>query len=306
MNIISRALVGAALTCLLPLAAEAHVTLEVPEARAGSYYKATFRVGHGCRGAPTDTVRITIPDGIGDIRPMPKPGWTLETVKGAAAGPGEAAEGVREVTWSGGRLEHAHYDEFVFRARIAPEAGGRTIYFPVTQLCGSEQMAWTEIPAPGVDPRSLKAPAPRLRVVAGPQAASSPIAVTASWARATPPAAKVGAGYLTITNRGQEPDRLLGGASDAAGRVEVHEMRVIDGTMRMRPLEAGLAIKPGETVELKPGSFHLMLMNLKRPLKEGESVPTTLNFEKAGAVPVTLEVQGIGASAAPSEEHQHH
>ena len=123
------------------------------------------------------------------------------------------------------------------------------------------------------------------------------LVITQAWSRATPGGAKVGGGYLTIENKGTAPDRLIGGASDAAGKVEVHEMATTDGVMKMRPVEGGLTIEPGKTVKLAPGGFHLMIMELKSPLKQGGKLPVTLQFEKAGKVAVTLDVQGVGAPA---------
>lgn len=114
------------------------------------------------------------------------------------------------------------------------------------------------------------------------------------WTRATPGGAKVAGGYLTIQNNGSAADRLLGGSSEIAGRVEIHEMAVKDGIMTMRPLPEGLEVKPGDRAELKPGGFHIMFMELKRPLKEGERVKGTLQFEKAGTVAVEFAVQGVG------------
>ena len=116
------------------------------------------------------------------------------------------------------------------------------------------------------------------------------------WARATPTGATVAGGYLKITNKGTTPDRLVGGTAAFAGRFEIHEMKMVDGVMQMRPLPAGLEIKPGETVELKPGSYHVMFMALKEPLKQGQTVKGTLNFEKAGTVAVEYTVEAIGAA----------
>ena len=122
------------------------------------------------------------------------------------------------------------------------------------------------------------------------------LVITQAWSRATPGGAKVGGGYLTIENKGAAPDRLIGGASDAAGKVEVHEMTMKNGVMTMRPVEKGLTIDPGKTVKLAPGGLHLMLMDLKGPLKQGEKLPITLEFEKAGKVQVSLDVEAAGAS----------
>jgi len=123
------------------------------------------------------------------------------------------------------------------------------------------------------------------------------LVITQAWIRATPCGAKIGGGYLTIENKGSAPDRLIGGSADIAGKVEVHEMTMNNGVMTMRPLDKGLAIEPGKTVKLAPGGYHLMMFDLKRPLKQGDKLPVTLEFEKAGKVQVSLDVQGVGAQA---------
>ena len=129
------------------------------------------------------------------------------------------------------------------------------------------------------------------------------LVITNAWARATPGGAKVGGAYLTIENKGSAPDRLMGGSADIAGKVEIHEMTTVNGVMKMRPLEKGLAIDPGKTVKLAPGGYHVMLEDLKGPLKQGDKVPVTLDFEKAGKVNVTLDVQGVGAQAPAEAGH---
>jgi hypothetical protein len=121
------------------------------------------------------------------------------------------------------------------------------------------------------------------------------LVITQAWCRATPGGAKTGGGYLTVENKGTAPDRLIGGSSDVAGKVEVHEMAMDKGVMKMRPLDNGLTIEPGKSVTLAPGGYHLMLMNLKSPLKQGDKLPVTLEFEKAGKVQVSFDVLGIGA-----------
>ena len=121
------------------------------------------------------------------------------------------------------------------------------------------------------------------------------LVITQAWSRATPNGAKIGTGYFTIENKGAAPDRLVGVSADIAGKAEVHEMAINNGVMTMRPLENGLTIDPGKTVKLAPGGYHLMLFDLKSPLKQGDKLPITLEFEKAGKVQLTLDVQGIGA-----------
>lgn len=117
------------------------------------------------------------------------------------------------------------------------------------------------------------------------------------WTRATPPGAKVAGGYVTITNTGTQADRLIGGSFAMSERVEVHEMSVTDGVMRMQQLEKGLEIPPGGTVELKPGGLHLMFLGLTGGPREGERIKGTLSFAKAGDVEVEFAVEPLGASA---------
>lgn len=124
---------------------------------------------------------------------------------------------------------------------------------------------------------------------------AGPLEISQPWSRATPKGAKVAGGYLTITNKGAAPDRLVGGTSPAAGRVEIHEMAMDQGVMKMRPLTRGLEIKPGATVELKPGSYHVMLMDLKQPFEQGQRIKGALMFEKAGRVEIEYAVEAIGA-----------
>ena len=131
------------------------------------------------------------------------------------------------------------------------------------------------------------------------------IEVGKPWSRATPKGAKVAGAYMTITNKGTAPDRLVGGSTSAASGFEVHSMVMEQGVAKMRPVEGGLEIKPGETVELKPGSFHVMLMGLKQPLQKGEKVKGTLEFEKAGKVDIEYPVEALGATAPTAGEHQH-
>lgn len=121
------------------------------------------------------------------------------------------------------------------------------------------------------------------------------LVITQAWSRATPGGAKIGGGYLTIENKGSAPDRLIGGSAEVAANVRVHEMTMNNGVMTMRPLEKGLTIEPGKTVRLAPGGYHLMLSDLKRPLKQGDQLPVTLEFERAGKVQLSLDVLGVGA-----------
>ena len=123
------------------------------------------------------------------------------------------------------------------------------------------------------------------------------IHITQPWTRATPKGASSGAGYLTVTNSGTAPDRLSCTGTDVAAQCQIHTMSMENGVMKMRPVEGGLEIKPGETVTLKPGSYHMMFVKLKHPLQTGNAVEATLQFEKAGAVKIEMPVVAIGAAA---------
>lgn len=133
----------AALTLTTP--AFAHATLEQKEAAANSTYKAVMRIGHGCDGQATLKVRITIPEGVITAKPMPKPGWTLETVRGDYARTydyhGPRSEGVQQIIWTGS-LDDQHFDEFIFRTRVTDIfEPGTTIYFPTVQECADGENA---------------------------------------------------------------------------------------------------------------------------------------------------------------------
>ena len=125
------------------------------------------------------------------------------------------------------------------------------------------------------------------------------------WTRATPKGATIAGAYMTLRNKGSVPDRLLGGSSAVAGRFEVHSMVMEQGVAKMRPVEGGLEIKPGETVELKPGSFHAMLVGLKQPLQKGQTIKGTLEFEKAGKIDIEYAVEALGATAPTAGAHHH-
>jgi periplasmic copper chaperone A len=122
------------------------------------------------------------------------------------------------------------------------------------------------------------------------------ISVEQPWARATPTGAKTGAVYMTLDNKSGTADRLTGASSDAADKLQIHEMKVENGVMQMREIPGGLPIPAGGSVMLKPGSYHVMLIGLKKPLTAGEKFPLTLTFEKAGNISVTVPVQAMGAT----------
>jgi len=127
------------------------------------------------------------------------------------------------------------------------------------------------------------------------------------WARSTVPAQKTGGAYLQVRNTGSTPDRLLGGTTSAAERVELHSMKMEGDVMKMREVPA-IEVPAGQTVALQPGGLHLMLVGLKGPLKPGAAVPLTLKFEKAGQVKVDLKVESDAPQPRPAtsgHQHQH-
>jgi len=127
--------------------------------------------------------------------------------------------------------------------------------------------------------------------------AQNGIAVSEAWARATPPAARTGAVYATIRNSGGAPDRLIGIESDVADGGVIHEMTMEGDVMRMRPLTDGVVVAPGETVALAPGGLHGMLIDLKQPLKAGDTFHATAVFETAGRIEISVPVVAMGAAA---------
>ena len=121
------------------------------------------------------------------------------------------------------------------------------------------------------------------------------LTLTDLWARATPPKAPTGAGYLTITNSGSEADTLIAVSTPAAETSELHIMEVKNGIMTMHPVEGGIEIPAGGKVTLAPGGYHLMFIRLKEPLKDGGKLPVTLTFKKAGKVETFLHIMPVGS-----------
>jgi periplasmic copper chaperone A len=129
------------------------------------------------------------------------------------------------------------------------------------------------------------------------------IVVEQPWVRATPAGANVAGGYMTITNTGSEPDRLIGGVLPQAGHFAVHEMKMDGNVMHMHEVTGGLEIKPGQKIELNPNGYHVMFTELHEPLKQGETLKAQLRFEKAGAVDIEYRVEGLGAQGTQHHGH---
>jgi copper(I)-binding protein len=131
------------------------------------------------------------------------------------------------------------------------------------------------------------------------------IVVGHPWTRATPNGAEVGAGYAKITNNGKAADRLTGGSFEGA-TVEIHDMSMDGGVMKMRQLKDGIEVAPGATIELKPGGNHLMFIGLKQPIASGADRKGTLMFDKAGAIDVEFRIEPIGATESKDMKHEGH
>jgi len=161
---------AAVITCAAA-GAQAHVVLDVREAPAGSYYKGVFRVGHGCEGSSTVSITVTVPPGILSVRPQPKTGWLISIEKEPL---GEAAhhhhhghavtERVARVTWTGGPLPDAYFDEFALQMKLPETAPDGVLHFPVLQKCEKGERDWAEIPVAGMTIRDVKSPAAALRL----------------------------------------------------------------------------------------------------------------------------------------------
>ena len=169
MSVLVNCARGALLAVVFVSTARAHVTLEVAEAPAGSSYKAVLRVPHGCAGSPTIRLRVRVPEGYVGVKPMPKPGWTLDIVKGDYEKPhrqfgADVTQGVKEGSWSGGRLPDDQYDEFTLSGTIAGDlAPGEPLYFRVVQDCESGAAErWIETPNKDKPGEKLASPAPAL------------------------------------------------------------------------------------------------------------------------------------------------
>ncbi|MGV0877546.1 DUF1775 domain-containing protein [Martelella sp. FLE1502] len=301
-------------------AASAHMTLETAEAAVGGSYKAVIRVPHGCDGAATTEIRVKVPEGFYSVKPMPHAGWQLETVTGAYANTymdhgRPVSEGVTEVIWTGGELPDAHYDEFVMRGSLSSDiAPGTALYFPAEQLCADGSANhWT-----ATGEASDGEPAPKLTVTAaqvgddhhGHDDAMAPDHVTlgdleidGAFARATLPGAPVGGGFMTITNNGDADDRLIAASSDAAGELQLHNMRMDGEVMKMYRMSDGIPVPAHKTVTLSPGGMHVMFMQLNGPLVEDSVVDVELTFEKAGTVTVPFAVRNIAAQDAGPDIH---
>lgn len=265
----------------------AHAVLEPALAAPDQPWNGALVVGHGCDGAPTTALRLTLPDGVPDAVVAPLAGWTVRR------------EG-RDIVWSGGTLPPKERGSFPFTVTWSNGKIGEPLYVSVVQTCTNGDVAWKAMPAAGQSAHDLKDPAARIDVVAAGDLPKTytlgALRIEQPWSRATPKGAPVAGGYLKVTNTGTAPDQLLGATFGKADKGEVHEMSMDGGVMRMKRVD-GVEIPAGGSVELKPGGYHLMFMGLKDQLAEGDRVTGRLVFEKAGALDVDFQVRAMNAGA---------
>lgn len=294
MNTISSPLRGLAFFVMLaaPLAASAHVTLPPGGATAGDTYAAAFRVGHACSGArSTNGITVRVPDGFTVQKAEPRSGWALATTPGSVTWRAESAEAA---------LPDKQRAEFVVHGTLPAKAG--TLWFKVLQSCDVGSADWAEVPATATDKPAF--PAARLDVLAPGIAA---VDVRDAWVR---PAVKGQSGtgaFMTLA--APSGARLVRVATPVAGVAEVHEMKMEGDVMRMRAVAGGLELPPRQAVELKPGGYHVMLMDLKKALGVGETVPIELEFvDRAGRkaiARVDAPVRAAATADAGSATHRH-
>jgi copper(I)-binding protein len=277
----------------------AHVTLPRGGATVDSDYSAAFRVGHACEGAKATTgLAVHLPKGFVLSDAQARKGWKLDVLRASAATDGE-------VRWTAESPEAAlpgsEHSEFVLRGKVPGKPG--TLWFKVLQTCDVGSVDWAQTPASGNSTAGLANPAPRLDVVA--QGVAT-VDLRDAWVRQSVPGQSGTGAFMKLTS--PSGAKLVGITTPAAGVAEVHEMKMEGDTMKMRALPSGLELPAGQTVELTPGGFHVMLMDLKQALPKGASVPMTLQFEDAKGKKSTLDVTlpvGAPAAAAAGMDHDH-
>ncbi len=277
--------------------AQAHVVLSEPQAQAGSYFKASLRVGHGCNGSATTGITVTVPVGFQGAKPQPKAGWEVVTRKAKLAQPYTShgkliTEDVVELRWTASSKESAlldeHFDEFSFMSRLPDQAG--PVWLKVLQTCEVGQTDWSEVPSSGTSTKGLKSPAALLMIKSDNAAVTSAAGITVSeaWVRPTVAGQKATGAFMKLTAR--ESAKLVGVSSPVAGVAEIHEMKMEKDIMKMAAIPS-LNLPSSKTVELKPGGFHVMLMDLKSPIANNSKIPLVLHFQDAKGVKSQMDIQ---------------
>ena len=299
--------------------AHSHAVLTDSSAAPGSYYKGAVRIGHGCDGSSTTGVKVFVPVGFEGAKPQAKSGWTISIKKAKLAEPyvshgKSVTEDVVEIEWKANSKECALadgvFDEFAFMTKLPEKIGAN--WLRVLQTCEKGQNDWAEIPSSGISTKGLKMPAAFLNIKADGAsivtANTSNVAISDGWVRPTVAGQKATGAFMKITAK--ENSKLLSVSSPVAGVAEIHEMKMEKDIMKMAAIPS-LDLPAGKAVELRPGSYHLMLMDLKSPVEKGNKVPLTLRFQDAKGgkfqVELMLETNMPNSSNAPSGGgHQHH
>lgn len=276
----------------------AHVTLPPGGGSAGSDYEAAFHVGHPCKDAGSTTgITVRLPKGFAFSEAQALKGWKLEVQKAAGDDAGE-------VRWTAespqAALSGKAQAEFLLRGRLPATPG--VLWFKVLQTCDAGSADWAQVPASGTSTEGLASPAVRLDVLAPGVAA---VDVRDAWIRASVPGQSGTGAFMKLS--APSGARLVGASTPVAGVAAVHEMKMEGDTMRMREVP-GLELPARQTVELKAGGYHIMMMDLKQPLTSGSTVPLTLRFEDAKGQKSTLELKVpvlAGAAAPAGGEHKH-
>ena len=302
---------GIALTGALDVSA--HVSLPPGGATQGTDYNAAFRVSHACKNAKTTTgITVRLPPGFNFISAEPRAGWALASSSGTT--PGNSAA---EVSWradaAASAVPDSEHAEFVVRGKLPNQPG--PLWFKVLQRCDIGVTDWAQVPALGRAASGLDAAgagaesnglaAARLDVLAP---GVAPVDVRDGWVRPAV-AGQSGTGAFMKLNA-PSGARLVGISTPVAGVAQVHEMKMDGDVMKMRAVTGGLALPARQNVVLKPGGYHVMLMDLKRPVVQGATVPMTLRFEDAQGVPSSLELAlpvgaPAGETAGNAGGHQH-
>lgn len=258
--------------------ASAHVSLDPARVEAGTTYRGVLRVGHGCDGAATTTLDVQVPVGVSRVRALPKPGWQL-------------LQTGNEIVWTAERgkaLDAKDKGEFGIEFEAPKQTG--PVWFKALQRCQGASMNWADVPAQGTSTEGMKTPALLLQVMSAQDMAAiaAQPTIEGAWVRASVPGQQATGAFMRITAK--TPTQLVGASTPVAGTAEVHEMKMEGDVMRMRPAGA-VELPAGRAFELKPGGYHLMLQDLKKPLEAGSTVPLTLVFRDTKGAETRMDLR---------------
>lgn len=273
----------------------AHVSVAPASVEAGQTWRGVVHVSHGCDGAPTTAVEVNLPATATQVRASASLGWQMQ-------------QSATKVAWTaepGNSLPVKEKGEFPLEFQAPRQTG--PMWIGVTQKCGATAINWFDVPSQGTSTEGMKTPAALVQVVSaqGAAALGTQPSVDGAWIRASVPGQQATGAFMRIIAK--EPTKLVGASSPAAGTAEVHEMKMEGDVMRMRPAGA-IDLPVGKPFELKPGGYHLMLQDLKGPLKAGSTVALTLVFRDAKGAETRKNLNvpvALAAPSMPSMDHKH-